>query len=176
MDKGHVYSQAGADETTLRSVIRSLRDELKYLAQWRVEDIAFEGISNDGPTVLWPEGRCFGKGAEVRWRKTGGGYDVLVLSETPRELGDGWKTETYEVRSEEPDGEELRIYLWGTWQPAMKAWIEVRIPRPLPYPLRPQSPERRHWAYVTAAEYAKDGMVRFIRWKELKTEEVKDAS
>lgn len=173
MAEGHVYSQPEAHEAVLRDALRILQSELAYVIQTRVEDIAFAMVSEDGPAALWPEGRAFGAGAEMRWHQAGPGrYNLLVLSEAARNLEGDWVTHAYQENDEGPDGGPLRIYLWGTWQPAMAAWVEVRIPRPLPYPISPPDRSKRHRIYVTAAEYARDGMVRFIRWRMLQTEEV----
>ncbi len=173
MTEGYVYSRADADETVLRDVIWRLRSELAYVVQTRIEDIAFDVLPEDDLAAFWPEGRAFGPGAEIRWQQAGSGrYNLMVLSEIQRDLGEDWTNQPCQVRDRGPDDEPLRFYLWDTWQPAMKAWVEVRIPRPLPYPVSPPDPSKRHRIYVTAAEYAQDGMVRFICWKMLHTEEV----
>ena len=171
MTEGFVYSRAGAEKSVLQDLIQRLQLELDYVVQSRVEDIAFELLPKDASITFWPEGRAFGLDAEIRWQQIENDlYNLTVLSEVPRELGDNWTRQQCEVNDQGSDDKPLRIYLWGTWQPAMKTWIEVRIPRPLPYPITPPDPSRRHSIYVTAAEYAQKGMVRFIRWKKLKPE------
>lgn len=173
MINGYVYTRPKADQITLQGVIQRLQTELAYMVQTRIEDIAFNVLPNNHLSNFWTEGRAFGLKAEIRWQKVGPQeYNLIVLSEKKRNLGDGWTSQTYQVRVRKPGGGPLRVYLWGTWQPAMNGWGEVRIPRLLPYPITPPDSSKRHRIYVTAAEYAQNGMVRFIRWKKLRMEEV----
>lgn len=174
MTDGFVYSLAGAEESLLQDLTQSLQSELDYVVQSRIEDIAFEEFPKDNPVTFWPEGRAFGLAAEIRWQQIEKGlYNLMLLSEIQRELGKDWSRQQFQVCDQGPDGKPLQIYLWGTWQPAMNAWIEVRIPRKLPYPKIPSNISKRHRIYVLAIEYAQKGMVRFIRWKKLDMEMIK---
>lgn len=171
MTDGFVYSLAGAEESVLRELIQRLESELDYVVQSRIEDIAFEEYPKDKSVIFWPEGRAFGLDVEIRWQQIKKGqYNLMLLSEIQQEPGNDWSRQQFQVRDQGPDGKPLQIYLWGTWQPAMNAWIEVRIPRMLPYPKIPSNISKRNRIYVLAIEYAQKGMVRFIRWKKLDTE------
>jgi len=173
MTDGFIYSRGKAKESVLRDLIQSLQSELDCVVQSRIEDIAFEEFPKDNSITLWPEGRAFGLAVEIRWQQIEKGlYNLMLLSEIQWELGDDWSKQQCQVRDRGYDGKPLQIYLWGTWQPAMNAWIEVRIPRMLPYPKIPPNISKRHRIYVSAIEYAQKGMVRFIRWKKLDTEPI----
>lgn len=142
---GFVYSQA-ADELRLAT---------------------FEGTVP--PTA---EGRVFGPHAEVRWARQEGqpdGYAVRVLTEMQGTAEDwtGWAGSRFDV------GPRQGIYLLGVWQPREEAWIEVRIPHPLDYPLLP--PQQMARPRAGAVEYSKDGIVQYIRLLGLSAEPIEEA-
>jgi hypothetical protein len=174
MTDGLIYVRSEAEESVLRDLIQILQSELDCVVQSRIEDIAFEEFPKDNSITLWPEGRAFGLAVEIRWQQTEKGlYNLMLLSEVQRELGEDWSRQQFQVHDQGPDGKPLRIYLWGTWQPKMNAWIEVRIPRILPYPKIPSDISKRHRIYVMAVEYTQKGIVRFIRWKKLDMEPIR---
>jgi hypothetical protein len=171
MTDGFIYSRGDAEQCVLRDLIQRLQSELDCIVQSRVEDIAFEEFPKDNLITFWQEGRAFGLAVEIRWQQIEKGlYNLMLLSEVQRELGADWSRQQCRVRDRGYDDKPLQIYLWGTWQPEMNAWIEVRIPRILPYPKIPSDISKRHRIYVMAVEYAQKGIVRFIRWKKLDTE------
>lgn len=98
---------------------------------------------------LWEKGRAFGEQMELRWRRRGGQYAVLLITDIPlllspditNEVGALPEAKSLErIESETP----LQITLWGEWQnPAEEPdlpgrerpyWYEERIPRFLAYP------------------------------------------
>jgi hypothetical protein len=131
----------------------------------------------------WPEGRAFGAdvfdprapgGLEVRWVRLGdasGRYRVIVLTEDEdraRQMDAGWV-------SRHAGGYTLRrrtLMLWGELDrmprgDAPPAWIEMRIPHPLNYPIEPRGPEPEDRAlrvYLEGYDYALDGVPVTTRW------------
>ena len=172
MNTGYDYTRSHLPEADLRHLITSVcgsPQDAVFLYNQAIDTVTLKRLEGDVAN-LSPEGRVFGPGAEVRWQRRkdeAGGYAVLVLSETALNLGAGWQTETFEV------SDPLTVYLMGVWQPQERAWIEVRIPHPLDYPL--DDPGRMARPVAPAVEYSRDGIVRYIRFKGLKAEPLKEA-
>ncbi|MBL7183265.1 MAG: hypothetical protein ISS50_02320 [Anaerolineae bacterium] len=164
MNTGTVYYRRDGPDV-LKALLRGYARRLEYVIQERLEDSRFVRTNDWSMGDLWPRGRAFGPELEVRWWEVEPGrYGLLVLSEKDEGLKDGWTQETHEVRSTAED-RPLKVYLWGTHK-GQGVWIETRIPRELRYPL--DSPQ--DFAYLEIAEYSRDGMVRFTRFRGLKGE------
>ena len=131
--------------------------------------------------VNWEEGRVFSPTMEVRWRKVEeDAYDVLILSEQDiseegfQPIGEHWRAVRKEL-------DKSGFYLWGTHRPRQEEtwrghserpyWLEVRIPKPLHYPIQAAGAEESfprvgYYLYLDASD-----VVRFIRLAEVKDEE-----
>lgn len=95
----------------------------------------------------WECGRAFGETMELRWRRRGGEFAVLLIAESSLTLPDDAQAE---IELPEPvslhrDDELIKMILWGEWQnpklepelppnPARHWWYEERIPQFLGYP------------------------------------------
>jgi len=128
--------------------------------------------------IGWEEGRVFSPQLEVRWRRVReDSYDALILSERDiaeegfHKIGESWQA----VKG---DLDRRGFYLWGTHRPRQKEdwrghlehpyWLEVRIPRPLHYPIEAAGagesfPRVGYHLYLDSF-----GVVRFIRLAEVK--------
>ena len=123
----------------------------------------------------WHQGRAFGPEKEVRWcRLEGGCFRVNVLTEADgwSPPGDGWEHPPRSFDSVR----DRTILLWGEMgkeEQQPPEWIEVRIPRPLHYPLSnvrfPQGKEedalRR--VVIRGYDYAVEGVPVLTRWTRL---------
>jgi hypothetical protein len=130
-------------------------------------EISLEELGAETP-ALSPKGRAFGPDAEVRWQQEGPDfYALLILTETPEWSGSDGKGTAFETRTtvtnDHGEPEPLRSYLLGAWQPEEQAWIEVRIPHPLRYPVDGPSEGMARPALATI-EYVKHGMVQYMRY------------
>lgn len=172
MNTGYGYTHSHLSEADLRHLITSVcggPKDAAFLYNQAIDSVTLRRLEGN-VADLAPEGRAFGPEAEVRWQHRedeADGYAVLVLSEAALDLGSGWEAETFEV------SDPLTIYLMGVWQPRERAWIEVRIPHPLDYPL--PDPGRMARPMAPAVEYSHDGIVRYIRFKGLKAEPLEEA-
>jgi len=126
-----------------------------------VADICFVGVArvphnfqfDDAFTPQhWERGRAFGVHTELRWRRRGDAFVVLLIAEAPVTIPTSAQQEIEtlpepvqldRVQDEPP----LRAILWGEWQnptdPMMRRdlpdlhrdwWYEERIPKFLDYP------------------------------------------
>jgi hypothetical protein len=172
MSRGFVYTHARLQEEELQRLIASLcEDEMEaFLYNQAIDDLSLTLLGDDLP-ALAPEGRVFNSKAEVRWQQheeIPGEYLALILSEKHLGLESSWVEQEFDVN------EPLTIYLMGVWQPQQQAWIEVRIPHPLDYPL--EDPGRMERPVAKALEYSRDGIVQYIRFLDLTSEPLKEAS
>jgi len=129
--------------------------------------ISLEALDTETPD-LSPDGRVFGPKAEVRWQQASpDSFALLILTEKPEWSGSDGKETEFEtqttVLNDHGEPEPLRAYLLGAWQPEEEAWIEVRIPHPLQYPMDGPSDGIARPA-LAAIEYVKHGMVEYIRY------------
>jgi hypothetical protein len=116
----------------------------------------------------WTEGRAFGTNTEVRWRRVSTNrYRLDVLSEDRAVMpcGGDWQSLPQEI-----DGiRKRKILLWGelTRRPSQPSdWREMRIPRPLVYPVPNPDPNLPRVA-VDGWDYLVNGVVVATRWAEL---------
>jgi hypothetical protein len=99
----------------------------------------------------WERGRAFGEQVELRWRRRGDVFPVLIVSESPLNLATAGSGEIVQLPEPEilervNDDPPLQMILWGEWQdpdpnaepdlpdPNRHWWYEERIPRFLGYP------------------------------------------
>jgi hypothetical protein len=175
---GYACTHSGLPSAELQRLIPRICGPDVYLYQQFIDQINLGKMGKE--ISLSPGGRAFSPQAEVRWQRCEDEtdqYAVLVLTEGEifSDLQEGWDFSHFDA------GENQTIYLLGVWQPANKlpgsesgAWIEVRIPRPLPYPLVPNNPDKMARPLARAVEYSQDGMVQYIRLQELDTEPVEE--
>lgn len=154
---GYSHAQTGIGEAALCQLALGLCGTPAYLYQQDPGAISLTRLPDGFTPAL--AGRAFGPQAEVRWERDTGAldaYTVLVLSELPQTLPGVWRTQEYEAIAQQ-------IYLLGAWQPEEQAWIEVRLPHPLAYPLTgPDNAMARLTA--SALEYRLEGMVQYTRF------------
>jgi hypothetical protein len=111
-------------------------------------------------------GRVFGEDTEIRWRRDGNEFVVLIISEkekispgsTFNSLEDIEDISKYEAKHN-------AYFLWGEHLQDNK-WYEGRIPRILEYPVD-GTPEH---VKLNVVEYQKDGLTQFIRFVKLEGE------
>jgi hypothetical protein len=175
---GYGCAHPGLPSVELKQLIPRLCGPGAYLYQQFIDQINLNRMGKE--ITLSPEGRAFGPQAEVRWQQCeieADQYIVLVLTETESLLKaqEGWDVSPFDV------SETRTIYLLGVWQPAHKlpgvesgAWVEVRIPKPLSYPCVPDDPDKMARPLARAVEYSRDGVVQYIRLRELDTEPVEE--
>ncbi len=137
----------------------------------RAQDVAaVVALPND-----WPACRAFARKAEVRWERApvipgntpAETYRVWLLTEDAAlpqpdwggsQLGDGWT-----VVAVAP-----AIRLWGQYKDAFDAWIEVRVPRRLNYPMASGRRWEGEFVTVSHLEYrAPNSAVQFTRLMEV---------
>ena len=161
MNTGYSYTHPRLPRADLLHLVTSRCGECTFLYSQTMNALSLTQLGKSRPTLA-PEGRAFGPKAEVRWQRQAEEADffvVLTLSETPLELEEGWQSETFEV------SDPLDVYLMGIWLPQEEAWLEVRIPHPLDYPL--PVPEQMARPIARAVEYSRSGIVRYLRLKGL---------
>ena len=95
-------------------------------------------------------GSLFGEQAEVRFRQVPAGYGgedapdkmhfwLVLTANRPLELAGDWQVEAQPAQ--EWDGEVPKaqnVILWGGKRQPDGSWLELKIPRPLLYPVVPQ--------------------------------------
>ena len=170
MSTGYGYSHPRLCGADLRCLATTLCGKPAYCYSQALDRLGLKSLETQDLTLA-PEGRAFGPQAEVRWQRcedNPDAYAVLVLSDSTQDMGEDWQVQTFEA------GECLTLYLLGVWQTREQAWIEVRIPHPLAYPI--PGPEHMARPTAQAIEYggAQDGVVRYIRLVGLGTERVED--
>jgi hypothetical protein len=80
--------------------------------------------------AMWPEGRLFGPGGELRWtRPDATGVHLVLISDTMA------LPATYSGRKTISHLYDERTLLWGRYDSSKNAWLEGRIPE-LRYPER----------------------------------------
>jgi hypothetical protein len=97
----------------------------------------------------WPYGRAFCREQEVRWKKARDRYRVHVLTEDPNAFSSENENGDWKRTAPDVDGSRGRtILLWGELGEhpnSPEEWIEIRIPKPLHYPVddlqRPADPQ-----------------------------------
>jgi hypothetical protein len=166
---GFVCTREGSVEDGILETLRHLLAEpgLQWAYVARLDQAKIDACAPDLPDE-WAEGRAFGADLEVRWRKVDTTHyrlDVLGENQDVLPEGDGWQCSPQEI-----DGIRRRkILLWGeltrrSSQPA--DWREVRIPRPLIYPIpNPDSDKPR--VALDCWDYLASGVVVATRWAKL---------
>lgn len=153
----------------------ALRDLLRSGPKWayvsRLDEAQIVKC-DPGLPEIWPQGRAFGPEREVRWQKAGDHCRVDVLTESPDlfPAGKDWERTTSDVNG----FRRRKILLWGELgetPDAPEEWIEVRIPRPLHYPVddlqRPKDREKERALLrivVQGYDYTVDNVPVTIRW------------
>lgn len=126
----YTYGEMGLD--ALQSLLGA---NLKWAYVSRLDEARIVKCKSSLPEQ-WPGGRAFGPEREVRWQKVGDAYRVDALGENSEvpSPDEGWKRTNLDV-----DGAQQRtILLWGELgedPDSPEEWIEIRIPRPLRYPI-----------------------------------------
>lgn len=165
---GYGYTQSGVAETALRQLAKDVCGAPAYLYSQDLDAVSLTPLAED--FIPAAEGRAFGPLGEVRWERAIGEvnvYTVLVLSEQEPMLTGSWERVEYEAVSQ-------KLYLLGAWQPEEKAWIEVRLPHPLAYPLDGPADSMARLT-APAWEYRQNGMVQYIRLSGLEVEPIQSS-
>ncbi len=165
---GTVYTH---EKMTLDALQNLVNTELKWAYVSRLDEARMVKCGSNLPE-RWPRGRAFGPKQEVRWRKVGDHYRVDVLSESTDvpSSDKGWERTAQDV-----DGLGKRtILLWGELgedPDSPEEWIEVRIPRPLNYPVddlqRPVDPQTERSllrVVIRGYDYTSGGLPVATRW------------
>lgn len=174
--KGYVATCLQGDEALLRQVVEAVGAEFVY-----VEGLAWIDLLPISEfDSAWLRGRAFGLAGEVRWTRQSSTLTLHVLTEDKARLpsGDGWQVDDdYEVDEPKP------VLLWGRYDellgpnyerpPALRdkaVWAEVRIPRPLTYPLSPPPRPFDRLPFVAAQSitYRREGVPVLTRWAGLR--------
>jgi hypothetical protein len=133
------------EQTILESVV-----EVKFVSIGRPpDDFHFDDAFD---LTKWERGRAFGTEMELRWRRRGDDFLLLIVCETPLSL-------TPEVESAIgalgdarflDRVETIQARLWGEWQDPeaetdllgtyLHWWYEERVPKFLPYPFNEPEP------------------------------------
>lgn len=183
--------------TKLASLLCGLESDFAQVILEKVTAIRFASVASppdefhfsDGfDPQRWERGRGFGEQMELRWRRRGNDFVVLLISESPPSL----PAETQEKIGELPKPVKLtrvesdppqRVVLWGEWQdrnvePELREpeyqgrhwWYEERIPKFLGYPF---AYREEHLAIEVACyrappppcieQHPSDKIYRFIR-------------
>jgi hypothetical protein len=152
-------------------------DDRAYQATFRPDDRVLDWFDSDQAQTLvaeWDEGRVFSDRREVRWRKEGKGYAVWLLCEEGNQPGDlgGLSeveagTEGWQVVDRTALGQS--IYLWGQYKKQEEAWVEVRLPRRLRYPVKDEVRLEDAFVRVGHMDYrSPNGAVQFTRLTEVR--------
>ena len=174
MGEGYVAYHRNGNEVALQRLVDDLGVEWLY-----VESAAWiELLPASALDPSWPHGRAFGATGEVRWRRHSEGLALHVLTEDQAHLpkDEGWVVDKYQADDPQP------VLLWGRYdsllsenyeRPAALAsepvWAEVRIPRPLAYPLpAPNQPEETPFVEVLSIPYRRDEVPMITRWAGLR--------
>ncbi|MCI0605870.1 hypothetical protein L0156_23030 [bacterium] len=160
MNQGFVYS-TDVQKVNLTQLLESFQNELDFVTLERIDDIRFEKFTANSLQNNFPIGRAFGSSIEIRWRQSEpDSFSVQVLTEKNElDLSEWPPSAEYAL------GKIQSLLLWGENKNKKKEdqWIAVRLPKPISYPL-PGA-----WrVQVVAQEYIKNGIVRFLRFRELK--------
>jgi hypothetical protein len=165
---GTIYTHGKTGLETLQNLLGA---ELKWAYVSRLDDARMVKCESSLPE-RWPSGRAFGPEQEVRWQKVGDHYRVDVLSESASEPSSG---EDWERTALDVDGfRERTILLWGELgedPDSPEEWIEIRIPRPLHYPVddlqRPAGPQIGRSllrVVIHGHDYTVNGIPVITRW------------
>lgn len=165
---GFIRTKEGSSvDEGIQDEIRGLLAGLPWAYVARLDKATITECTLDLPNK-WAEGRAFGPGVEVRWRRMGADrYRLDVLGEDLSAMpsGNGWQPLAEEINGVR----KHRTLLWGTLSRADEQptdWREVRIPNPLEYPfLDPDSDKPR--VAVDGWDYLVDGVVVATRWARL---------
>jgi hypothetical protein len=173
MSAGQVYFAPQVDREKLEEWLGDWFQAGGVRLGTRADDTALDRFDPGQASVElddWPQGRVFDKKREVRWEARSEGYDVWLLGESispPPELEEVSGPWTAVVG-------KPRFYLWGRYdkdwseRAGQPTWIEVRIPRPLHYPLD-EANAPGGFARLGHVDYhAPNGAVQFTRLTEVR--------
>ncbi len=172
--RGYVYFGRGLEASGLVGRLKDWfnGDEPAYLAAFRPDDRRlwyFDPAEAAKSVAEWPEGQVFSSGCEVRWRKQGDGYSLWLLTEES-----DWPANLEGLQAVNPVGGHWQavdrthlaqsVYLWGQYKPQEEAWVEVRVPWSLIYPVEKERPQEDAFARIGHLDYhAPNGAVQFVR-------------
>lgn len=104
---------------------------LEKIAEIKFEKWDDKKITDLNATI---EGILFGAKAELKWKKKGDGFHIVIISDEDQST---LPSQDFEVKNIEMKGDR-KIYLWGEKQFENKQpqswWFELRIPKILKYP------------------------------------------
>jgi len=113
-------------------------------------------------------GRVFGEDTEIRWRRDGNEFVVVIISEREKISPDSKFISLEDIEGiSEYAAKSNAYFLWGEHLQDRKGkWYEGRIPRILEYPVD-GTPEH---VKLKVVEYQKGGFTQFIRFVKLEGE------
>ncbi len=177
--RGYVYHGLIADAARLGQRLARwfADDERVYLSAFRPDGRQlwwFDPARAEKLVAEWDEGRVFSARREVRWRKQGQAYALWLLAEQgnlPKDVGalqeievgpEGWRAVD---RADLAQG----VYLWGQYKEQQQAWVEVRLPKALLYPVDDERRVEDAFVRVGHLDYrAPNGAVQFVRLTEVR--------
>jgi hypothetical protein len=160
-DKGIVGYRKGSWQDILELIKTLFTADKSFGIIEKTEDIRFDTkeklLSSGTLAQPWTSGRIFCENFELRWNWEEG--DFLIMCLTEKRLPTGFEQiGEYETMNTE-------LLLWGNRKGADEPWIEIRIPRPLEYPL---DGDDIGIAKIVGDHYLKDGIIQFTRFRGVK--------
>lgn len=153
---GFIATKEIEDETTLCNFLKSKMPSDVFTIQENIRSIEFiKGVPV--ASNLLEKGRSFSKDIEIRWLKVNGGFHLVAFSEDSKLL------EGLELSDESYLAKAVSYFLWGEYKPDLKTFIEVRIPRPINYPVSAGREKGR--LRIIAYNYLKDEIIQFTRYR-----------
>jgi hypothetical protein len=154
-----------------------------FLVLRKVDDAVFVSLGRGEAAALlekWPEGQAFHAEADLRWRKEGQQYAVLLLTEadTPPD-GVAWCDRKSFECLESAHGDRRGLMLWGTRpdpRSGPRAYREARIPRLLTYPVGTDLPPRVEYVLYRERTSQAVHWIRLVGLREDRREEKRDVA
>ncbi len=162
---GFIACGTDLDAPAVAQHVQRLFGTQGYVILSKVTDVQFVALAQlalAAEISAYDEGRVFAPIAELRWRRTATGrFATLLLTEDQGRLPSTWQRlgTCWQAHSAEKP-----ITLWGTRQEGWPHWTEVRLPRPLSYPVA-KTAGNVCLAWIAYRD-AQD-TTRFIRFKEV---------
>ena len=161
----HAELTKGALATVLREKDRfDLEDAWAVVRRVDCADVVpFHSAEAERFLEQWTGGQVFNTSAELRWRRVGDGYAVLLLAEEDNPPADFQplqeKDKPFTVGHTSSD-EGHGFLLWGTrYDQGTDTFWEARVPRPLCYPLKTKGKPPR----LAYRLYREGEVVRWVR-------------
>lgn len=162
---GFIACGSDLDATAMARHVSCLFGTQGYVILSKVTDVQFVALAQvdlAAEISAYDEGRVFAPIAELRWRWTSNGHcATLLLTEDPSRVPDAWQRlgSSWQAHSAEKP-----IALWGARQEGWSYWVEVRLPRPLVYPVAKTTGD----VCISWIAYRDtQDTTRFIRFKEV---------